>query len=300
MTNDRYPRLCGGTFFVLLLQTIKQRQKARDRFGGGSDGLNTPSMLKSLIRVAQPEYIDPAKSTFDQNTSDYKACKISGGTYLPFEDIAFASTFDACVKNDYPTELAAMLSFVNSYIDVESPGKRIRLVKALIDLISLDRSISPSEYFYVCPNGQPITKTALCAMIDVHLPAFLLGIWHYVVTSRKDNTVGRATFEDWHTAPRTSGAQWSYSGNIGESITRGISVTVPETVVMEDETATTTKQEPFADHGAATEDRPVSEPAASATTQVLNAPVVFFNSGANCTQIHNAGILNINKGEKHE
>ena len=53
MTNE-YPRLCGGTFFTLLLQAIKQRTKARQRIAGERDGLSETDLLIGLILFAYP------------------------------------------------------------------------------------------------------------------------------------------------------------------------------------------------------------------------------------------------------
>jgi hypothetical protein len=70
-------------------------------------------------------------------------------------------------------------------------------VKALIDLIEQDDSIKPDEEFYIRRWTVKIKKTALGGLDDVCLPAFLLGVWHYVVVYRKDNSVGKATYDEW-------------------------------------------------------------------------------------------------------
>ena len=101
MKDCGYPRLCGGTFFTLLLQAKKQRSKVRSRRNSGSDGLSDPDVLIGLIRTAKPQYASPASSTFSQNSSAYKACSITTGTYLPFKDPAFTTPFDNQVKTDY-------------------------------------------------------------------------------------------------------------------------------------------------------------------------------------------------------
>ena len=48
-----YPRLCGGTYFTLLLQALKQRTNARGRVASERDGLSNPEVLSGLIRVAK-------------------------------------------------------------------------------------------------------------------------------------------------------------------------------------------------------------------------------------------------------
>ena len=115
MTNE-YPRLCGGTFFTLLLQAIKQRTKARQRIAGERDGLSETDLLIGLIRVAYPEYRATADSSFKTNTSDYKKCKISTSSYLPFDWSANIEGFDKKVTADYQTPLHAMSRFVNNFI----------------------------------------------------------------------------------------------------------------------------------------------------------------------------------------
>jgi hypothetical protein len=107
------------------------------------------------------------------------------------------------------TEFAAM--FLETGTAVQ---KDVRLVKALIDLIEQDDSIQPNEEFYIEENGGKIKKTALGGLNDVCLPAFLLGVWHYVVVNRKDNSVGKATYDDW--CPENGGAPRTYSGNMGK------------------------------------------------------------------------------------
>ena len=54
---SEYPRLCGGTFFTLLLQALKQRKKARQHIAGEHDNLSEVDVLLGLIRVAYPEYL---------------------------------------------------------------------------------------------------------------------------------------------------------------------------------------------------------------------------------------------------
>ncbi len=48
MSNNDYPRLCGGTFLTLVLQALKQRVKARKHYNGERDGLSDPEVLTGL------------------------------------------------------------------------------------------------------------------------------------------------------------------------------------------------------------------------------------------------------------
>lgn len=224
MTKD-FPRLCGGTFLTLLLQAVKQRTKARQHIAGEHDNLSETDVLLGLIRVAYPEFIKPAESTFKTNTSDYKKCKISEGTYLPFGVASVIDSFGCRVKDEYHDSFNAMSTFVNDFLEVgTSAGKDKRLVKALIELVATDESIEDQQQFYSCVGGKPILKNELVELSEVCLPAFLLGIWHFILVYRKDNSIGTDTYLKWHKSPELPRGTWTYIGLNGASVTRNIKI----------------------------------------------------------------------------
>lgn len=239
MTNE-CPRLCGGTFFTLLLQSIKQRTKARQRIAGERDGLSETDLLIGLIRVAYPEYKAINDSSFKTNTSDYKKCKISTSSYLPFDWPASIESFDKEVTTDYQTPLYAMSRFVNNFIEVgTSAGKDVRLIKALLELVRDDKTMDHQQ-LYCCESGQPITKSELMTFPEICLPALLLGIWHFIFVNRKDNTIGAATFDAWHKVPSVKRAKRNFIGLTGMSITHDIKVRIIGEPEIAELTASTT------------------------------------------------------------
>jgi len=186
VTTDEKPRLCGGTFFVLVLQALKQRVKARQHYKGERDGLSDPEVLMGLIKVINPEYQEPREGALKGKTNDFKSCKTSTGQYLPFGDTPEIDTFDKRVRERFPDALNAMSIFVDDFLETGTEvQKDVRLVKALLDLIQQDDSIGKDEEFYVSEDGGKIKKAALGGLRKVCLPAFLLGVWHYVVVYRK-------------------------------------------------------------------------------------------------------------------
>ena len=143
MTINEYPRLCGGTFFTLVLQALRQRMKAREHYSGDSDGLSDPEVLVGLIRVINPDYVDPGKGNLKGTANNYKACKTSSSTYLPFDDEQVISAFDTEVKTNYQPVLNRMIAFVNDFLDIgETVHKDVNLVRALVDLIQQDQTTS--------------------------------------------------------------------------------------------------------------------------------------------------------------
>ncbi|NLC84695.1 MAG: hypothetical protein GX749_06435, partial [Ruminococcaceae bacterium] len=84
MPNLGKPYLCGGVFLTQLIQARKPRAGVRERYAGDSDGLSDREIMLAFIKVMSPDFTVPAGNTFKENTSSYKNCRKSSGTYLPF------------------------------------------------------------------------------------------------------------------------------------------------------------------------------------------------------------------------
>ena len=61
MEEDTNYKLCGGTFFTLLLEARQQRTVIRGRYEKKHDNLSEPQVFAGLIKVVKPEYIEPAQ-----------------------------------------------------------------------------------------------------------------------------------------------------------------------------------------------------------------------------------------------
>ena len=123
--------------------------------------------------------------------------------------------------------------FTNNFIDTNTDvGKDVWLVRALLELISLDKSITDKDMFFVCRDGQPISMTNMTSglhddklpSLSVCLPALLLGIWHFITQHRTNNTIGQATYNSWHEEVKegSKGKTRKYNGKIGFNIERKI------------------------------------------------------------------------------
>lgn len=274
MATNEYPRLCGGTFFTLILQALRQRMKAREHYSGDSDGLSDPEVLVGLIKVINPDYTDPGKENLKGTANNYKACKISNSTYLPFDDEQVISAFDSKVKTAYQSVLNRMIGFVNDFLDMsETVHKDVNLVRAIVDLIQQDQTIKAGDEFFIEQNGEKKKKAALGDLKEVCLPSFLLGVWHYIVVNRKDNGIGKATYDVW--CPSAGGGQRKYIAHMGKGILESLTISyadIVEKAEMDAEPVETVIIE-------GTSDQQVQ--------QTVNNPFVFnFNQyGNNGTQI---------------
>lgn len=245
MTNNDFPRLCGGTFFTLVLQALKPRMKAREHYSGDSDGLSDPDAFVGLIKVINPDYQEPQKGALKGKTNDYKACKISKGEYLPFGDAAVIQEFDNRIQENYKAVLSDMNAFVERFLETGTVTKKdVRLVKALMDLIDKDKEIGVEEEFPILEDGSKIKKAALGDLSVVCFPAFLLGVWHYAVMHWDKNGEGKNTYDKL--CPPAGGGKRDYKGTLGETWptdiilkykTQDESISADAEVVVEDDMA---------------------------------------------------------------
>lgn len=295
MTINEYPRLCGGTFFTLVLQALRQRMNAREHYDGDSDGLSDPEVLVGLIRVINPAYTDPGKEKLKTIANNFKQGGNSRSVYFPFHDDQVINAFDQTVRVNYQTALNGMVGFVNDFLDMSEPvHKDVNLVRAVVDLIQQDQTIEATDEFYVGPNGEKKKKAALGDLKEVCLPSFLLGVWHYVVVNRKDNNIGKKTYEIW--CPSAGGGQRKYTAHMGEGILDSLTtytVDTKETITAE------VVDEPIEDDvsDAAGQDTP------PVTQQMVNNNPTFFNiniSGGNNSFYQHVDKLTINNGGKQD
>lgn len=216
--GENYPRLCGGTFLTLLLEDVKPRSSKRDVYHNGGDGLSNSEIFEGLVKIINPDYIKPKnKDTLKNQVSDYRKCEVSTAAYLPFDRDVDLHAFDDRVKNDYGDVLQRMIEFTATFLSMQTEmHKDLNLVKALLDLIDQDESISDDELFYVTPTGNSLCKKDLVRSQTICFESFLLGVWHYAVEKRRNNMVGKDTFNEWCPQLQERSAR-VYRGHMGEN-----------------------------------------------------------------------------------
>lgn len=213
MNDERNLRLCGGTFFVLLLRakykrtedipvSVSERKKIK---------LTESACLIGLIRVFDPDYVTPSER-IKTDTGDYKKCGKSDGVNLPLTDVGLLEQFDRDVRTHYRVPLKRMRDFCNMYVDNREAEW---LIHALLELMARDRSILQSTRMYCNFDGTAINFGYLEVARRVYLPAFLLGIWHFILTQRPDNSVGKETYQAWFRLEKGSTDTWI--SDIGQS-----------------------------------------------------------------------------------
>ena len=177
-------KLCSGTLLVLLVHSSIK-------------GTKETSLLIDMLKVLKHDiYID--NSTLKEQTKKLKICKEHSSLATPFEDTSMQIILNDDIENNYTKLLKRAVEFTNSYIDTNSEiHKDELLVKALLEVIEKDNSISDQQQFYILPNGKSVKKCKLPSMAKFYLPSFLLGILYYVIMNIKDNKEGAEKYNEW-------------------------------------------------------------------------------------------------------
>lgn len=233
--NNTYPRLCGGTFLVLLLRAKRTKAK-KDIRKFSANGITNPEFLKGLITIFDPTYYEPSGSSLKTNTSRYKKCEISKADCLPFDDTALITAFDEKIKNDYYTLLVRMKELLDYFLTTDKVPKINELVYGILNLIKNDQSINQDDVFYALPDGTGITKEDLIFTLKINFYSFVLGVWHFILTNRKDNKIGAPTIDCWHEAPMEKGNAHTFTSSIGSTYHLDIKIS---TLIEETESAGT-------------------------------------------------------------
>ena len=208
MTNTAHPILCGGTFFIQILESKRTTVTRRQRTQSVFDAFHEQDVLFELVKIVQPDFLKPAGDTFKTYTTYFKRCAENTPQDLQFADETVISAFLLRLETDYAGVLNDMTGFVNSFIEVRTTSQKDKkLARRLIDMIVNDVGTPaiPDDYqFAISKDGSSVVKSELEIVTNIYLPAFLLSIWKFIVTERKDNSIGATTVAAW-SAPNVQG-----------------------------------------------------------------------------------------------
>ena len=120
-----YPVLCGGTFFLLVLDAVKDRTGVRERSEGGSDGLSEPNVLVGLYKIINPEVSERISSNISSFVSCYKYCKQNTTPKINFQDDDVIEAFNHRVTEKYSSALKHTEEFVARFLCTNRESKKI-------------------------------------------------------------------------------------------------------------------------------------------------------------------------------
>ena len=229
MPENKIPYLCGGVMVFLLTQAVLPNGSPRDHKRGISDDHSEPIVMGDLIY----SFTGSKNYGAGKDTSYYKECTSEGSINVPFNDIAIITAYDNTVRERFPDALDRMSEFVATHFNTEMKNW---FVKAILEVIENDSDISENQEFFICEDGSSVSKEALRSMTEFKLQPFMVGILHFILKERRNkNCLGAATLDALGVKKNRKARV--YSGNMGDGITRGITVSLYEkTSVIELET----------------------------------------------------------------
>lgn len=220
MPENKIPYLCGGVVFFLLTQAVLPNGSPRDHKRGISDDHSEPIVMGDLIY----SFTGSKNYGAGKDTSYYKECTSEGSINVPFNDIAIITAFDNTVHERYPDALDRMSEFVTTHFN---PEMKSWFVKAILEIIENDSDISENQEFFICEDGSSVSKEALRSMTEFQLQPFMVGILHFILKERRNkNCLGAATLDTL--GEKKNRKARVYAGNMGEGITRSITVSLYE------------------------------------------------------------------------
>lgn len=209
--GNSYYRLCGGVFLKLILEM----RDLQNNMSVDSDVYN------DLVSFFLKKGSNVKSESFNIRVSNYLNCRDDLSKDFMRNSAMQRDQFDVRIRDKYHFSLEKMSTLVEQYISDDDAIVE-KSVKELIALIQQDNSIPPEQEFYINPDGSTIKKEQLNALDSVCLPAFLLGVWHYILMNRNTNTEGRDTADKLY--PLDDERKRPYIGHLGDNIQREIKI----------------------------------------------------------------------------
>lgn len=201
-------KLCGGTLFALLTNAKSSKKKSI----GNTKGYSQEALMLELVKIYNPNTL--GGDTFKKDTSKYKNCIIDDSNSFDFFNQDLINEFDSEIKNNYQDKLNQMNKLISYFFEIKNEPIMNKLVRSILDLIKKDTSIPNNAKFYINPDGKPTTKVAMLINETFYLSSFILGVFHYIIVNKINNTLGKQTYDKWYSVPGNN-KQHTFISDIG-------------------------------------------------------------------------------------
>lgn len=200
-------KFTANIFYRLLLDSMKNKRQFSDNSKESIDKLTQTHMFQDLndLIVTTKDKIGSIKKLYQKTKNKQQnayvlalpgslknaAKKFKYGEFTAktstiylFNDAEIVAEFDGQVRNEYSKAFLKAVEFARRYFDNKSPQNNL-LVQKVLYLILNDNSICKSQEFYICSDGSTKTKSDLKNISEIKFESFLLGVWHYLISSQR-------------------------------------------------------------------------------------------------------------------
>lgn len=190
-----YPRLYGGTFYLILTGAMKPGPSNAEIRDGKPKKYHVKDVLRGLLYLVNPNYNVIDEGTLSTQASKYKAGQINNGDGWPLADSVLLDAYDSKVRCAYQSALSDMHQYVDTYLCSDSDPKMNALVERLLSIINDDETLRGAR-FYTREDGKTESRKNLLENTDICLDSLLLGLWHYILINRPENSC-QDTYTYW-------------------------------------------------------------------------------------------------------
>lgn len=229
MSSANTDTLCGGTFFALLLESLKNRASVTREVRGQRGGIKQTLVFEELLKILDPSFTAPAGSSYGSWVTKYKQCEFAGSIDLPFGEPEFREKVARETKENIETAWKRSAMFCRCFL-TDDRQQIEWLARALLTLVMKDGNITPKQQFFLTRSDEPVMKKDLPHLKVVSLAGLILGLWFYIVTEVPNNEAGRPTFERWFREPAqvSKRSPWKFiKENVDTGVWKGLKIEVP-------------------------------------------------------------------------
>lgn len=206
-------RLTGGVLFSILFPVCDELDIQKNYDTKNSHNGPYTVVMSELLYVMsgeRPKRNATERETFKTMTNRYRLCKIDKGAHLRIgRNDSITRAFDDEIKTNYYLPYKRMRAFVDGFI-LKSDTVRKSFIKAVLELIEIEAASITMPLYVNGPEAMSVSDV-LCKK-DFDLAAFILGVWHYCVTT-VDNKSGQDTVDT--ICPSDGGNKRPYIGDLG-------------------------------------------------------------------------------------
>ncbi|MGN0606349.1 MAG: hypothetical protein ACI4JM_07490 [Oscillospiraceae bacterium] len=193
-------KLTANIFYNLLLNAMINRLQPGDNYNGKTNKFSQTHLFYDLNILTDTSYSysdignfetlyyhDKLNGSIKNAASDFKSGKFKKqkSNICNFNDSEIVSLFSEQVKNNYPKVLDTATEFSHRYFDSKESSKNKILIQKTIYLILNDTDIKETQVFYICSDGSTKTKAELRNLNNIEFEPFILGVWHYLISSQR-------------------------------------------------------------------------------------------------------------------
>lgn len=190
-------KLTANIFYNLLLNAMINRLKPGDNYHSEINKLSQTHLFYDLNILTNTFHSDMGNfqelyykgrlnGSIKNAASEFKSGKFKKqrSSIYNFNNRKIVDLFSEQVKNDYPKALAKATEFSHRYFGNKESSKNTDLIKTTISLILNDTNIKENQVFYICSDGSTKTKAELRKIDCIEFEPFILGVWHYLISSK--------------------------------------------------------------------------------------------------------------------